>query len=770
LAKKPNADASHVISQKGERIEIPRSLAAYYERIGAEVLNFRRAMIKHYRGRYYVERCLIKVAVDGEVSCTNKEYEPTKEEQQAIKTAIGEFDFPHSILGTERSAWDHVDRLTKEDPEGSCFLFYASAEGEALESTSVRMIQQRVIGPKGDRLFVPWSFFSDGQWRNMEPDGALPFWKPKRIRSNRIMVHEGAKAAAAAEALASSADGETYHPWAKELRQYEHWGMIGGALAPHRTDYDELHKRKPEEVIYVADNDHPGKEALQRVSRHYGRRMCGVMFDGRWKEGWDMADPMPEEMFEDGRFTGPPLRDLIEPATWATDLLKGEKGRPSAVIRRDFAEEWFHCVQPEVFVHRERPNVLLGTNEFNNVIRPHSDVDDTARLLKAHKAGKGVNLRYSPSSPSGVYTDDRGLRCLNTYVAPKLEEEKGDPTPFLDFLTHLIPVDEDRREMARWLATLIAKPQVKMMYGVLLVSETQGVGKSTLGDRVLAPLVGEHNVSRPAENTIVDSDFNYWAAHKRLAVVHEIYAGHSAKAYNKLKGLVTDDHITVNKKYMAEYEIENWLHVFACSNSMNALRLDINDRRWFLPTVSERVRPQGYWGDFNRWLTRRGGLGIIKRWARELIEADAEMMVKPGETAPFSDAKRESIEEGMSEGMRLVARTLSKIKEETLGAEGPPPIILDRELIRGIVEVVHQGRSPDKFLERPLTIRKVAKSIGWYVGQDRVEVNNWGGQDSWKSRFMTLDKTLSMARPINIRNAGINPIDVVSIMKKEAVI
>jgi hypothetical protein len=27
-----------------------------------------------------------------------------------------------------------------------------------------------------------------------------------------------------------------------------------------------------------------------------------------------------------------------------------------------------------------------------------------------------------------------------------------------------------------------------------------------------------------------------------------------------------------------------------------------------------------------------------------------------------------------------------------------------------------------------------------------------------------------MARPINIRNAGINPIDVVSIMKKEAVI
>ena len=36
-----------------------------------------------------------------------------------------------------------------------------------------------------------------------------------------------------------------------------------------------------------------------------------------------------------------------------------------------------------------------------------------------------------------------------------------------------------------------------MLYGLLLVSETQGVGKTTLGERILAPLVGWHNVSVP---------------------------------------------------------------------------------------------------------------------------------------------------------------------------------------------------------------------------------------------------------------------------------
>ena len=44
-----------------------------------------------------------------------------------------------------------------------------------------------------------------------------------------------------------------------------------------------------------------------------------------------------------------------------------------------------------------------------------------------------------------------------------------------------------------------------MSYGVLLVSETQGVGKSTLGEAILTPLVGEWNVSFPNEKQVTDS-------------------------------------------------------------------------------------------------------------------------------------------------------------------------------------------------------------------------------------------------------------------------
>jgi len=55
----------------------------------------------------------------------------------------------------------------------------------------------------------------------------------------------------------------------------------------------------------------------------------------------------------------------------------------------------------------------------------------------------------------------------------------------------------DRIELMRWCATLIARPDIKMNYGVLLISETQGVGKSTLGEKILAPLIGKLNASFP---------------------------------------------------------------------------------------------------------------------------------------------------------------------------------------------------------------------------------------------------------------------------------
>jgi hypothetical protein len=180
---------------------------------------------------------------------------------------------------------------------------------------------------------------------------------------------------------------------------------------------------------------------------------------------------------------------------------------------------------------------------------------------------------YNPGLPSGAIDRD-GQRLINCYQPSSIKAVKGNAKPFLKFMRHLIPEKTDRNALLKWSATLIARPDIRMSYGVLLISEKQGIGKGTLGEAILTPLIGKHNVSFPNEQAVTDSSFNSWLARKRLAVVHEIYAGHSSKAYNKLKSEITDPSVRVNEKFMPEYDLENFIHVFACSNSMRALQLD----------------------------------------------------------------------------------------------------------------------------------------------------------------------------------------------------
>ena len=243
-----------------------------------------------------------------------------------------------------------------------------------------------------------------------------------------------------------------------------------------------------------------------------------------------------------------------------------------------------------------------------------------------------------------------------------------------------------------------------MLYGVLLISETQGVGKTTLGT-ILARLIGMWNVSHPNEAAVCNKQFNSWKAHKRLAIVNEIYSGHSRDAYDRLKETITDDIVNVNEKFIPAYDIENWIHIFACSNSLKALHLDDEDRRWLVPTVSEETRPREYWVEFYRWLDE-GGLGVIAHWAREFVAKHGP--VRKGEHAPMTSRKQEVIRESRSEGQQM-ARDLA----EAAMAQGRPVVLIVRE-VRAWIAEMRGLKISDTKLEKALTIRKALLAAGMH--------------------------------------------------------
>lgn len=736
-------------------VNIP-ALKIYIERIGAEELHFRKFIVKTYYGtHYYREKCIIRIQADGSITVSNQEFAPTEEEASAIKLSIAEASFPTCVKAT-----DALYRQLKMQHSNAESIFYAFYDrGTPAAQGNIIMVQERAV-INGRKAYIPWTYWSDGLWRRMEPDGKLPLWKPEQPtnRSMYVMVHEGAKVAEFVHDLCTNpdkAEALEAHPWKDELTMYEHWGMIGGALAPERTDYSDLKSQKLNELVYVCDNDWPGKEALRTVSEHYKGALKGIMFTDDFPRGWDLADPIPSKLFsETGFFMGQKLKAYTVPATWATEAVPVPNSKRVVMrTRSEFQEEWFHCVEPELYVHKDWPAFMHGPQQFNNIVRPYSDVKETHELAKLSDASKINAIKYSPRDASGIYNAD-GQRYVNTHVASSIEAIAGDAGPWLDFMTYLIESNHDRKEALRWCATLIARPDVKMLYGMLLISEIQGVGKSTLGEKILAPLIGMRNVSFPSEREIVEGGFNEWASHKRLAIVQEIYAGHSSKAYDMLKSIITDRTIQINKKYQSTYTIENWLHFFACSNSTRALKLSFDDRRWFVPKITTVKRDPLYWDAFNNWLVRKGGLGIIKHWAKQYVEEVGPVGV--GVDAPSSLSKTEMIVDAYSEGQALVHDFLVKAKQDV--SNTPGTFILDLDLVQLIKDRIYEGRQSER-LEKPATVRKVAKAQGWHVGEKKMAIGEWGIRKG-RAKIITLDESLLSAEGNALREQGRWPYDV----------
>jgi hypothetical protein len=589
-------------------------------------------------------------------------------------------------------------------------------------SDAAIMCQHRIEDDNGKR-YTPWTLFSDGQWYNMEPDGLLPLWRPAKKRHVRNMIHEGAKAASFVDWLCHSDDDEAKaatakHPWVAELKSYDHYGWIGGAPNPHRTDWVKL---PAGDIVLALDNDQIGTDAASAISRTLKQRRLGaILFDDKFPKGFDLAKPWPrvEKWWKGERYVGPSLDQMLKPATWATDVLPNPtgKGRPIIKIRPTFVEEWLVSIEPGVFVHRWYCDRYLSAEQFNALVRPFSDAHDTSRLMTRIFSSQVDSLTYQPfKRRPGRHIAEvetiEGRRLVNTYRPPDIESMRGDPGPWLEFMAHLIPDERDRLETLRWCATLIAT-DIKMVYALLLISETQGVGKSTLGEKILAPLVGMHNASFPSEQMMTENKFNEWRAHKRLIVVHEIYSGHSRVTYDKLKPVITDDNTTVDRKFMASYTIKNHAEVLACSNSLRALYLDDDDRRWLVPRVTEQTKPHAYWVGFHAWLNS-DGLSIIAWWAEEFLQSVNP--VARGEHAPRTSAKQEVIEEAMSDGYRIAFDLGQMAIEYGKPTEKLPEgrkVVLAVEEVRAHVAGRRNMGMDDGRLEKPLTLRKALRAAG----------------------------------------------------------
>jgi len=684
--------------------DLPQTMG-YLDRVGAEPRSLRTAVVKQNCGKYWKDLAVIKFSKSGDIECSTQEHEPTESEKALIGSEFSSVVWPQ--LKPLRSIISPPPMIKEARPE-AIFEFRDVAG-------SIVMIQVR-IELDNDKKYVPWTYWDDDQWRNCEPDGPLPLWGLDGLKDNStVFIHEGAKAARYVRWMVEGAtpgarDALAKHPWGRELSHAAHVGWIGGAMSPYRTDWSAIAKAGVKRAYIVADNDEAGIKAVPSIAFNLRLPTFMIQFTNEWPQSFDLGDPFPRSMFGgasgDGpqHYVGPSFRDCLHPATWATDLQPNPKGRPNVVLRENFKSMWDYVEEADLFVCSEMPEILRSESILNKMLAAYSHVNDTCRLLVRAFSGRSARICYRPDQEGHVVTF-KGSSAINLHVPSTIRSAPGDPQPWLDFLGYMFVNDGERESVMRWCATLIAHPEIRMGYGMLLVSERQGIGKTTLGANILAPLVGPNNVGFPGENDILGS-FNDWMAHKRLVIVNEIYSGSSWKAYHSLKSVITDRDLTVNQKYMRQYQIENWCHVVACSNSMRALKMENDDRRWFYPEITEIPWPNEKFAALRRWLDE-GGLQIICGWAERYGN-----YVKPGDRAPMTERKREMIEGSRSDAQKEAAALAEVLKDHD-----QPRALLIKDVV-GWVKAAAGGRLFDSDYE----LRKVMQDVGVRCWSRRIKV------------------------------------------------
>lgn len=706
------------------------SVREYLHGIGATVRSMVRAVVQERDGSYLRDVATIRLdPKDGTITVTvpnggdPSPYEPDEGQRRAIARDVDRARWPeHLPIITVRNLPQEVQDANPDD----VFDFH---DGDG----NILMLQLRVNTESG-KSYLPYTYWSDGRWRMIEPDGPLPLWGIDQLRKyETVFVHEGAKAARAMRRMVEAQTPDekaklAAHPWGQYLNHAAHIGWIGGAFAAGRTDWSILKRLGVKRVVIVADNDPPGHAAVPWIAKllsPYDIIVDAVRVDSRFPHGFDLADPFPPGMFSTGadgmsRYSGPSFTDALQPATWATTMkaapVQGGRGRPASpvpVLRDQFARRWIMVAGEgkPLFVSLHDPSRLYTEEGFNTLVRPFSDEARTSALFKQQAYASHVSvIVYEPGDRLGIIIVE-GIRSVNTWVMPSICRTPGDTQPWLAFMAHLIPDPGDRHEVMRWCATLIACPRVRMKYGLLLASAMQGVGKTTLCE-ILRILVGPQNCSAPSVKDVVESGFNSWLIRKRLVFVNEIYEGSNWKASQRLKSFITDQTLEANEKMIRGYTIKNWAHFILCSNADVPVRLDQDDRRFLVPQVTEAKRPKSEWEAFYLWLAG-GGYGIIAAWAEGFVQEHSP--VRAGDEAPPTTRKRHLIEDSLAAEEHWVADLAMALADHAQAAGGQAVLV-----VNDVVDWL-AGRSQTRF--KAATIRGWLEKAGLHVSGDRLKVD-----------------------------------------------
>jgi hypothetical protein len=288
------------------------------------------------------------------------------------------------------------------------------------------------------------------------------------------------------------------------------------------------------------------------------------------------------------------VRSIFSEARAAFQLQTINKNRPAGSDPAKAAYEKFRQVHVVVRTMPGQVIDLRGDGDSPILNMRHRDlehyVSNTIAEYKITANGKPVPVTYFEKWEKDaerreferLVIDKPGIApagCYNLFLDYAVKPQQGSWDTIKEYLLNTLcrGVVEHYDYLYQWFCFKIQHPGWRTEVLIHIVGG-QGTGKTTLFE-LLKAIFGHEFAMLFDDPNAVDQAFNSQIAFRAITAYDEAFYSKSHKARQKIKGMITSERVTINKKNVPQFRHLNHQGILIFSNAGAGVGLDHDDRR-----------------------------------------------------------------------------------------------------------------------------------------------------------------------------------------------
>ena len=204
----------------------------------------------------------------------------------------------------------------------------------------------------------------------------------------------------------------------------------------------------------------------------------------------------------------------------------------------------------------------------------------------------------SYQKPSGTHVINNFQGFLHPNPRPFYEYSKKVRNQVKLILNHMREVlcSSDKKQELYMMGLVLRIAIGQKMQKTMFLYSGPGTGKTMLTWFLRKMVLGQKITMKTADERVITGQFNKELEGRVLLVLEEMSNSKSTDWItfaNRLKDFIDSDTLMIEEKLKTSYPVTNITNLIINSNNSKTIRLDKNDRRYFIPDISEKYVENG---------------------------------------------------------------------------------------------------------------------------------------------------------------------------------